>query len=182
VNPLLGWLTRRQRDGGVDRVALPGSVAGELWLCGKHAIAPDPEALLAEVGGDAIVVCLVERGELARRYPDYVAWLDAENGRRARWHPIADFHAPPVDEMGGIVADVVGSLMEGRRVVVHCGAGIGRTGTTAVCVLVALGAGLDDALAAVSASRPGAGPEIGAQRALVRSFAARAEAAGGTGS
>ena len=40
MNEQLGWLSRRQRDGGIDEIPLPAGVAGELWLCGKHAIAP----------------------------------------------------------------------------------------------------------------------------------------------
>ena len=55
----------------------------------------------------------------------------------------------------------------------HCAAGIGRTGTMAVCVLVAFGTPLDEALRIVGEARPMAGPEVGAQRELVEAFAAR---------
>jgi hypothetical protein len=34
-------------DGGIHEIPLPPPAAGRLWLCGKHAIGPDPEGLLA---------------------------------------------------------------------------------------------------------------------------------------
>ena len=45
--------------------------------------------------------------------------------------------------------------------------GQGRAGTMAVCVLMMLGASLDDALRTVAAHRPFAGPGEGSQWALV---------------
>ena len=53
---------------------------------------------------------------------------------------------------------------------VHCAAGFGRSGTVAVCTLVALGVGRREALERVATDRPGAGPEVGAQRELVVRF------------
>ncbi|HEY5664040.1 MAG TPA: hypothetical protein VIS05_08395 [Ilumatobacter sp.] len=166
----LGWLSPRQRDGGIDRVPLPAATPGELWLCGKHAIAPlaaTPDAI-----GWTTVVCLVERHELTPRYPHYVAWLDA-GGDRVLWWPIPDLHAPALPAMAAFVEDLVGRLRAGASLLVHCGAGIGRAGTTAVCVLVRLGLGLADAEHTVGAARPMAGPEVGAQRELCRAFASR---------
>lgn len=168
----LGWLTRRQRDGGIDRIPLPGGVPGALWLCGKHAIAPDYSAVFADVGATATVVCLTEAHELSDRYPRYVEFLRAEQGRGALWWPIPDLHAPRLDEAVAIVGELVERLRRGEVLVMHCAAGVGRTGTIAVCVLVALGLPLDEALAHVAAHRPSAGPEVGAQRELVERFAA----------
>lgn len=162
----LGWLSDRQRDGGVDRLRLPAEVTGTLWLCGKHAISSRFES-----GAWDTVVCLVERHELDGRYPDYLAWLDGA-GRSAIWHPIHDLHAPPLEEMQSLVDRIVERLRLGERLVMHCAAGKGRTGTTAACVLLALGHDTDDALERVAADRPGAGPEVGAQRTLVEAFAA----------
>jgi protein-tyrosine phosphatase len=170
----LAWLSRRQRDGGVDRVELPADVPGELWLCGKHAIGPDHRKLIDEVGGGATVVCLVERHELADRYPQYVAWLDDSDDAEAVWYPIPDLHAPTLEAMLRLVDRIVGDLVNGRRIVVHCAAGIGRTGTTAVCVLIGLGLDIADAESRVAEARPGAGPEVGTQRTLVTAVSAHA--------
>lgn len=168
----MSWLNRRQRDGGIDRIPLPVGVPGQLWLCGKHAIGPDHEAIIAEVGGQATVVCLTERHELADRYPAYVGWLD-DPASPARWFPIHDLHAPDPDTMERFVGDLVELLRAGETLVVHCAAGKGRAGTTAVCVLLAVGLPLDEALAHVAAARPGAGPEVGAQHDLVQRLSER---------
>src|SRR4051812_34978140 len=76
-----GWWSGRSRDGGIDEIPLPG-VPGRMWLCGKHAIGPDPEALLGRVGATS-VVCLTEVAEFVDRYPAYVAWLRAANAEQA---------------------------------------------------------------------------------------------------
>lgn len=169
----LAWMSRRQRDGGIDRVPLPGDVLGALWLCGKHAIGPDHERAIAETGTDATVVSLVEEYELLDRYPAYVAWLRAQRGARAVWWPVPDLHAPGLDATVVLVDDLAARLRSGETLLMHCAAGIGRTGTIAVCVLLALGEPIEDALRIVGEARPLAGPEAGPQRDLIEEFAAR---------
>lgn len=172
-----GWPRGRARDGGVDRIPLPAA-AGSLWLCGKHAIGPDPEGLITAIGATT-VVCLTERRELADRYPDYVSWLDQHRGGRAVWFPIPDLHAPPLDRMLPFVDEIHGRIDQGEHLLAHCAAGIGRSGTLATCLLIASGLGLDEALDVVAAHRPMAGPEVGAQRELVEAFAADRRATSG---
>jgi protein-tyrosine phosphatase len=167
----LAWLSRRQLDGGVDRVPLPDGVRGSLWLCGKHAIAPDRRKVIEEVGGTTTVVCLVERHELDGRYPEYVAWLERSDATDVVWFPIPDLHAPDVGRLSPLVDQLVRHVHEGEALVVHCGAGMGRAGTIAACVLIRLGLAPDVALQSVADARPGAGPEVGAQRELVDTFA-----------
>ncbi len=169
---MTAWPRPRSVDGGVDEIPLGPARRGRLLLCGKHAIGPDVEALLAAVGATT-VVCLNETAELAPRYPSYVAWLAANAPGRAVHHPVPDLHAPPLGELVALVDSLHARLERGEVLVVHCGAGIGRAGTVAVALLVRGGASLDEALATVRAHRPLAGPEAGAQREVLEAFAAR---------
>lgn len=161
--------TQRALDGGVDEIPLPGS-PGRLWLCGKHVIGPDPEAALVRAGA-ATIVCLNEAYELEDRYPDYVAWLRREGDDRRVWFPVPDLHAPALEAVLPLLDDLHTRLAAGGRLLVHCGAGIGRAGTLAALVLVGLGMEEETALTHVAVHRPMAGPEAGSQRELVAAVA-----------
>jgi protein-tyrosine phosphatase len=160
----------RWRDGGLDQVPVPGA-AGQLWLCGKHAVGADADAALGRIGGDGTVVCLNQRHELEDRYPQYVEWLQQHVGDRALWFPIPDLHAPSLVDLRPLLDEIRQRLVAGGHVLVHCGAGIGRAGTVAVCLLMDHGVERDEALALVARHRPMAGPEVGAQRELVDELA-----------
>ena len=168
------WPRGRARHGGIDELPLPEG-PGHLWLCGKHAVGPDHLALMAEVGAD-LVVCLCEPSELADRYPGYVEWLEAERrpGGKAIWFPIPDLHAPRVERVRPLLEQLGDSVRLGRRMLMHCGAGFGRTGTLAVALLMHMGVPLDDAVSAVRQARPRAGPEVGAQGDLLADLASGA--------
>lgn len=162
-------LSERATNGGVDEI--PVSFApGRLWLAGKHFVAPDPEGALARTGA-ATIVCLNERRELADRYPAYLAWLAANGPERALWHPVPDLHAPEADEAVELLDELHRRLGQGRGLLVHCGAGIGRAGTVAAAILVTAGMPLNEALQTVRAHRPMAGPEVGAQLDLLHRLA-----------
>ncbi len=178
VPTVVGRWGPRSADGGLDRVPVPDVGAG-LWLCGKHRIGPDHEAVLAEVStaegvapSDVRVVCLVEAHELTHRYDGYLRWLRGGDAR-AWWHPVHDLAAPPVDVAVALVDRIDAHLRAGGPVVVHCAAGIGRAGTVAAAVLVRAGRPVAEAVAHVAAHRPLAGPEAGGQAELLASLPAR---------
>jgi atypical dual specificity phosphatase len=88
------------------------------------------------------------------------------------WFPVHDLHAPALPRAEPLLTDLMARVERGEHLLVHCAAGIGRTGTVAACLLVRMGLAVDDALAAVRAARPGAGPEAGTQLELVNAVAA----------
>jgi hypothetical protein len=164
----------RSLDGGIDRIPLPDGVPGQLWLCGKHHIAADVDAVIERTGATTIA-CLTRREELSDRYPRYADWLDVrtaveaigEHDCAAVWFPIDDLSAPDLAVYRPFLDDLAYRLQHGEHVVVHCAAGIGRAGTSAVALLILLGVDIDTAMATVRANRPMAGPEVGSQLDLI---------------
>ncbi len=164
----MAWPMGRSVDGGIDEVPFPG--IGRLSLCGKHVVGPDADDALGRAQA-TIVVCLTERDELAYRYPEYVSWLE-QNPQRSRWFATPDLHALGVIETLRCVDDLNELLDKGHHLLVHCGAGIGRAGTLATCLLMSRGFTASEALSSVASHRPMAGPEAGAQRDLIEAVAA----------
>jgi protein-tyrosine phosphatase len=70
--------------------------------------------------------------------------------------PIPDGWVPwSVDAASALVESILDRLRSGKNVIMHCMAGLGRTGTIAACCLVACGRSPDEAIGAVRSARPG---------------------------
>lgn len=153
------------------RVALP-EVSGRLWLSAMPGRAGRFREFLAAATAEGIghVLCLAGPEELARTSPDYAAFLVAGELPWAwRDHPIEDFGVP-ADAAGfaSAVAQAAALLRGGERLVLHCAAGIGRTGTAAICLLRELG--LDQIQAEARVRAAGSEPETPEQRGFALGF------------
>jgi atypical dual specificity phosphatase len=141
-----GWI----RSG---RVAGMGMPYADAW-----------EALRAE--GVGAVLTLTERAPAG----------DPATAGLQRLHvPLVDFGTPSQHDLERCVAWIDAQLDAGRAVVVHCFAGLGRTGTVLAAWLVRGGMKADAAIAEVRRLRPGS-IETGGQIEAVRRFGAKEEA------
>jgi atypical dual specificity phosphatase len=86
--------------------------------------------------------------------------------------PVADFEAPTEPQLETALGVIHAAVSAGKRVAVHCGGGLGRSGTVAACYLVDLGHEWRTAVARVRAARPGA-IETSAQLTSVAAHAER---------
>lgn len=152
-------------------VRLDDDVAGQLFLSampGRHRpFAEDCSAIVER--GITSVVCLAPLDEVQRKAPEYADAL-ARGSLAWKCHefPISDFCVPPDStrsELLRLIRSVAERVRAGKRVLIHCGAGIGRTGTVALGVLFALGLSSEDAERRVREA--GSYPETDEQRALV---------------
>ncbi len=94
----------------------------------------------------------------------------ARNGLREVHLPVGDFTAPTQEQLEAGVAAILESRAVGEPVAVHCGGGLGRTGTLLACYLVCShGLGAGEAIRRIREQRPGS-VETAAQAAAVEAF------------
>jgi protein-tyrosine phosphatase len=153
-------------------VSLPAYVPGSLWLASMPGRLQPWQSFEAEAAraGLAQVVCLTPRSEMAELSPAYHAAVSAgTQGFRWLHLPTRNFGVP--DDPAAFrnaVEQIAGSLRTGDAVLLHCAAGIGRTGTAAACVLKALGLPAEQALERVRDA--GSNPQNALQSGLVDWF------------
>ncbi len=80
----------------------------------------------------------------------------AQLGLRELHLPVSDFTPPSLQQLRIGVEAIAEAVGEGECVAVHCGAGLGRTGTLLACYLVSLGEAPDAAIDRIRSLRPGA--------------------------
>ncbi|MGL6109298.1 MAG: dual specificity protein phosphatase family protein [Rubrivivax sp.] len=148
----------------IDSVALAGGAQIGMSHCPGRSrgfelprcLADDLAAI--EAWGASTLLSLVEAHEFARLgVPDFA---DAVARTRLHWlHvPIGDMQVPGAATLAAWDAQrgaLRAALQRGDKVLVHCAAGLGRTGMLVARLLVAAGQTPDQAIARVRHARPG---------------------------
>ena len=159
----------------IRSLTLPPAVPGQLYLRSMPGRYEPFEKARKEIVQRRIawVICLAPLEEVRSKSPVYARAIEAGEVPWAdEMFPIPDYGVPADrDAFLDLVRTIAERLRARERVLIHCGAGIGRTGTLAVCVLRALGMTQDEAYEAVTDA--GSGPETSAQEELVQWVADR---------
>ncbi len=108
---------------------IPFDLPGKIYRSARPFSNFDPFGELVQTyrtsGVDTIVVLMenvqAAGGNLLELYRNY--------GFRVIHVPIPDFGIPDTDDYAAAVGQIIAELRRGRTVVVHCYAGLGRTGT-----------------------------------------------------
>ena len=114
------------------------------------------------------VVCLTPLEEIRRKSPEYFKAIKEEEIMfDLLMFPISDYGIPDnPNRFLQIAKDIGKNLQEGKNILIHCGAGIGRTGTLAVMTLI--GIGLTDEEAQMRVAVAGSFPETNIQKNFVK--------------
>ena len=169
--------------------SLSGHVAltRSLWLRNtlrSLGLLPDPGAWIDPSGHVLVCAYPRSRGALRRLQRLGIRRLLNLHGRPHTQHrlaryglmeshvPVADFATPTGVQLAAALGVIRAAVSAGERVAVHCGGGLGRSGTVAACYLVELGQDWRAAVGQVRALRPGA-IETPAQLASVAAHAER---------
>jgi protein-tyrosine phosphatase/nicotinamidase-related amidase len=157
----IDWLDRTG-EGRIGLTILPG----------RRDRGRDAEADVAHLVAERVtdVLCLLPDGELAAYGVSDLLGRYRGAGLGVRQAPIADQSIPTLAEATSVVDWLRSRLRAGGRVVIHCAAGLGRSGTIAACLLRAEGASADDAIARVRVARGPRAVETAEQAAFVRAF------------
>ena len=80
--------------------------------------------------------------------------------------PVRDFTAPALCQIEDALDFLRDHLSRQARVLVHCAAGYGRTGTILACYLVAEGSSAEEAMQEVRRVRPGSIEDVSQEKAI----------------
>jgi hypothetical protein len=111
-------------------LGLPPAPRGPDFVTRDLLLGPEPESVgqLADLGVDAVLDMRAEKA-------DDAAALEAR-GMSYKHILVADYHAPTQEQLREGVAWIRAELAQGKRVYVHCAAGVGRSATVVAAFLM----------------------------------------------
>ncbi|NRA18875.1 MAG: tyrosine-protein phosphatase [Oceanospirillaceae bacterium] len=119
------------------------------------------------------VLCLTDLREIEQKSPSYARAIEAGNMPMVvSIFAVEDFSIPADQgQYQGQIVKMALKLAGGDNLLIHCAAGVGRTGVAAICLLQELGLALEQAIHRVS--QAGAGPETDLQLEFVDHYQPR---------
>ena len=101
-----------------------------------------------------ILVTLLEKHELEDIQISELQILAEAQGVKSIWFPIKDRSIPiSINKFIDLIKNIIEEVEKGQIIVIHCKAGLGRTGMVTACCLVALGYSPNDATKTVRKTR-----------------------------
>ncbi len=153
-------------DNSLRPLPLPEDVPGRVWLTAMPGRFGSLSTFVDAAGhiGATKVVCLVTGAEIAAKSPGYAeARQFGTLPLSVQDHPIPDYGLPEdLSVFADFIRGLCAELKEGQRMILHCAAGIGRTGLVSQHLLIALG--VDPVRAQEQVLRAGSHPETAEQR------------------
>ena len=158
--------------GKIGLTFAPGKKAFSKYTGGRweRDLDADLHRLKSEFACD-VLVSLIEAHEFAQYEIEGLFPKARALGIEVVHFPIRDVSTPKVGaSVQALVQDTLASAAAGRRVVIHCIGGLGRTGTVAGCALAEKGIPPSDAFAILRRLRGPNCPETVRQRAFVENY------------